>query len=80
MRKEKYLRAPEEIRKELEHKGVPIAEWARRNGLPPRTVYDVLTGRNMGRYGTAHKAAVLLGLKEGEIEDVAMRETAGGRP
>ena len=68
MTRKKQLRTPEEVRRELERKGIPIAVWARANGLPPRPVYDVLAGRNAGRYGVAHKAAVLLGLKEGEIE------------
>ncbi|WP_288231007.1 DNA-binding protein [uncultured Desulfovibrio sp.] len=67
MTRKKQLRTPEEVRRELEHKGIPIAVWARANGLPPRPVYDVLAGRNRGRYGVAHKAAVLLGIKDGEI-------------
>ena len=68
MTRKKQLRTPEEVRRELEHKGIPIAAWARANGLPPRPVYDVLTGRNAGKTGMAHKAAVLLGLKDGEID------------
>lgn len=64
----KKLRTPEEIRRELKRKGMPIAALARANGLPVRPVYDLLTGRNKGQTGMAHKAAVLLGLKEGEIE------------
>ena len=47
---------------------MPIAVLARKYGLSARTVYDVLAGRNRGRYGEAHKAAVILGLKEGEID------------
>ena len=47
---------------------MPIAVLARKYGLSARTVYDVLAGRNRGSYGEAHKAAVILGLKEGEIE------------
>ena len=66
--KKKTLRSPAEVRAELEALGIPIAEWARRNNLAPRRVYDVLTGRNMGRFGEAHRAAVLLGIKEGVVE------------
>lgn len=71
MTRKKQLRTPEEVRRELERKGIPIAAWARANGLPPRPVYDVLTGRNRGKTGMAHRAAVLLGLKEGVIEERA---------
>lgn len=68
MSEKKKLRTPEDIRRELKHKGIPIAALAREYGLSARTVYDVLTGRSRGSYGEAHKAAVVLGLKEGEID------------
>lgn len=64
----KKLRTPEDIRRELKRKGMPIAVLARKYGLSARVVYDVLAGRNRGSYGEAHKVAVILGLKEGEIE------------
>ena len=68
MSEKKKLRTPEDIRRELKRKGMPIAVLARKYGLSARTVYDVLAGSNRGSYGEAHKAAVILGLKEGEIE------------
>ncbi len=68
MTRTKHLRTPDEVRAELARKGVPVAAWARANGLPIRPVYDVLTGRNKGKSGMAHRAAVLLGIKEGEVE------------
>ena len=68
MTRKKKLHTPESIRQELRRKGVSIAALARANGLPVRTVYDLLSGRNKGETGMAHRAAVLLGIKEGEIE------------
>jgi len=61
------IRTPAAVRAEFARKGLSIAEWARENGLSVPRVYDVLLGRNKGVRGDAHKAAVALGLKEGEI-------------
>jgi gp16 family phage-associated protein len=57
------------VRAELDRKGISIAAWARQNNVSIRRVYDVLLGRTTGKYGEAHKAAVLLGMKDGEITD-----------
>lgn len=46
-------------------RGETIQEWAIRHDLPPAIVYAVLAGKLQGKYGVAHKAAVLLGLKKG---------------
>jgi gp16 family phage-associated protein len=43
--------------------GVSITEWAEANGLSVQTVYEVLNGRQAGRRGHGHTAAVALGLK-----------------
>lgn len=64
----KGLKSPGQAREEIESQGISIAEWAHRNGLSPRPVYDVLNGRNRGNFGEAHRAAVLLGLKEDKQE------------
>ena len=63
---QKWLKTPEQARKEIESQGISISAWAHKNGLSPRPVYDVLSGRNKGRFGESHRAAVLLGLKEGK--------------
>lgn len=55
-----------QVREEFARKGTSYAAWARQHGLSPSRVYDVMQGRNKGRFGEAHTAAVLLGLKEGE--------------
>lgn len=41
------------------------------NGLTPSTVYAVLNGQKKCLRGESHKAAVLLGMKEGEASAVA---------
>lgn len=58
------LAAVQEIKRQFEARGVNVAEWARERGLEPQHVYDVLNGRAVGRRGSAHEIAVLLGLKE----------------
>lgn len=57
-----------EVRMDLERRGLTIRQWSRQNGLSDRIVREVLRGRFQGKYGAAHKAAVLLGLKDGVIE------------
>ena len=52
----------------LTREGLSIAEWAKRNKIGAGSVYAVLSGRSSGRFGVAHKAAVLLGMKAGTIE------------
>lgn len=64
---EQKLRTPEQARAELQRKGVSVASWARGNNVSPSVVYGVLCGRLLGTFGAAHRAAVLLGLKDGEI-------------
>ena len=62
------IRTAEEIKRELERQGRSIADLARSNALRPSVVYDLLGGRIRGTRGESHRAAVLLGLKEGTIE------------
>lgn len=57
----------EQARAALDNAGTSIAQFARQHELPSQTVYQVLAGRKAGRYGNAHKAAVLLGMKRGVI-------------
>lgn len=44
-----------------------ISEWARKNGFHQQVVRDLLNGKLKGHRGVAHNAAVLLGIKEGEV-------------
>jgi len=62
-----HLKTPEQVRAELVRNGVPIARWARENQIPRGIAYAVLSGRSCGSYGAAHRASVLLRLKDGVI-------------
>lgn len=61
------LRTPDEARAELKRKGISISQWAVANGFSVNMVFEVLGGRKQGVRGQAHKIAVKLGLKEGEV-------------
>ena len=61
------LRTPDEVRAELERKGVSIAAWATANGFNPNLVHEILSGRRNPTYGQSHNIAVKLGLKAGVI-------------
>lgn len=58
----------EQARAELDRRGISIAEFSRINELNKNLVSDLLNGRKKGRRGEAHRAAVLLGIKDGVIE------------
>lgn len=64
---EKRAASPEEVRAKFKHTGISIASWAASNGFSTCLIFDLLAGRKKGLRGQAHRAAVLLGLKQGEI-------------
>ena len=51
-------------RRRLSDAGVSQKEFAELIGVPCQAVKDLLAGRSAGQYGTAHRAAVGLGLKK----------------
>ncbi|MEW5508183.1 DNA-binding protein [Pseudomonas antarctica] len=57
----------EQARATLDRKGMSIAEFCRIHDLNKNLVSDLLNGRRKGRRGEAHRAAVLLGIKDGVI-------------
>ncbi|WP_268799050.1 DNA-binding protein [Pseudomonas huanghezhanensis] len=59
----------EQARASLDRKGTSIAQFSRDHGLNKNLVSDILNGRKKGRRGEAHRAAVLLGIKDGEIAE-----------
>ena len=61
-------RTIEEVSADFTRRGLSVADWARRHGVSPKAVYDIMQGRRMGKRGEAHRAAVLLGIKDGEID------------
>ena len=58
------------IRAQFQRAGISVSEWARVNGFDRMTVVDVLRGQRQGLRGEAHRVAVALGLKEGDVIDV----------
>lgn len=65
-----------EVKEDMRRRGETAAAWSRENGVSTDTVRGVLCGRIKGRNGEAHKVAVLLGIKEGEIVEETPREHA----
>jgi len=59
------IRTPQEARSWLQRHGVSVTEWSRVNGLDPRVVFALLSGRTRGLRGEAYRAAVTLGLRPG---------------
>lgn len=55
------------VRAEMQAAGISVAEWARANGFERATVVDVLRGARLGHRGEAHRVAVALGLKSGQV-------------
>lgn len=62
-----YDQARHQARNELDRRGQSVQEFAKQHRLNPSTVYAVLNGQSQGRRGEAHRAAVLLGIKDGVI-------------
>lgn len=58
----------EEVRAELKRRGLSAPQMAAAIEVSPRILYAVLYGRHKGLRGQAHRAAVLLGLKDGVVE------------
>lgn len=57
----------EQARTQLDREGTSIAEFSRAHGLNKNLVSDLLNGRKKGKRGEAHRAAVLLGIKDGVV-------------
>lgn len=64
---QKQLKTREEVLEDFARKGISIAKWAKDHGLHPAVVHGVLKNKRQARIGQSHKAAVMLGIKEGEI-------------
>lgn len=64
-----HLKTPEQVRTDFERRGVNVTQWAREHGVTRQAVFDAMKGKTKGKRGNAHKAAVLLGIKDGVIEN-----------
>lgn len=57
-----------EVKADFERQGLSISSWAMANKIRPGTVYQLLSDSRMkAKRGDAHRAAVLLGMKEGVV-------------
>lgn len=67
------LKTPAEARAMFERKGLSIQAWARQHHLPIGVVYGILNGSPQRRClrGASHRAAVLLGIKDGDLPEAA---------
>ena len=59
-----------EVKEEFRRKGITVTAWARLNGFGVASVHRVMSGKSKCYRGKAHKIAVMLGLKDGEIAEV----------
>ncbi|MGB7649320.1 DNA-binding protein [Pseudomonas sp. WS 5532] len=59
--------ARQDARDRLSRLGISAKDWAERHEFNPSTVYAVLNGQKKCLRGEAHRAAVLLGIKDGEL-------------
>jgi gp16 family phage-associated protein len=63
----KQLKTIDQVRLEFNYRGETVSGWARKNGFNHESVKKVLQGKSKCIYGEAHKIAVMLGIKDGEI-------------
>ncbi|EJD6089073.1 DNA-binding protein [Acinetobacter baumannii] len=56
------MRTSQEVRSELQKRGLSIADWARQNGFTPELVHQVLNSNKIPVRGKSHQIAVKLGL------------------
>lgn len=61
----------QQVRDDWRRRGLTTSAWARQHGYSPQQVRDVLRGRAKGNFGASHEIKVLLGLKDGIIDDSA---------
>lgn len=65
------LKTPTEVRAEFRRKGLSVRAWALRNSINPQLAYAILGGKRSCLRGDSHRAAVLLGIKDGELPEAA---------
>ncbi|WP_434147963.1 DNA-binding protein [Methylocaldum gracile subsp. desertum] len=63
------VKTPKEVKEEFIRKGLSVSEWAKAHGFNRGLVHAVLRGERSCLRGDSHKIAVLLGIKDGVIED-----------
>lgn len=69
MEPKRQLKTPAQARAEFRRVGKSMAAWAREHGVHKETLYQVLRGNRKCERGDVHKVAVLLGIKDGVIDE-----------
>lgn len=79
MNKYSALKTVEQVKDEFADAGITVSEWARTNGFHRMVVVGLLRNAHQGLRGESHRCAVALGLKHGEVVDVAKFKPAPPR-
>lgn len=66
--KGRKVKSLKEVREEFRRSGLTVRAWSLKNRVSAALVYEVFRGRACHR-GESHKIAVLLGVKDGVIEE-----------
>lgn len=61
------LRTGEQVKAAMLEAGISTKDFARHYNLNPDIVYQVISGKKVGKFGQSHIAAVLLGMKHGFV-------------
>lgn len=64
----KKLKTIDEVKRDFERRGISAANWARAHDIRPGVIYEIFSNRSACKRGEAHRAAVLLGIKDGVVE------------
>jgi gp16 family phage-associated protein len=65
----KRVMTRKEAREAISRQGKSLTQWAEERGMTLSTVRDVLRKERPCHFGLSHKAAVLLGIKDGVIDE-----------
>lgn len=71
-----FPQSPESAQAWLRARGVTVASIARAHGIDRAVLVDLLRNRAKGNYGTAHRAAIVLGLKPEPDQDLGQLPAA----
>jgi gp16 family phage-associated protein len=66
MKTQKVL-TPQEVRNDFTRCGISVSAWAKKHGFNRNLANAVVRGDCKCLYGDAHKIAVMLSMKQGEI-------------
>lgn len=64
------MKTPDQVKADFRKAGITINEWSKKHGFKPQAVSLVIGGKVKCYYGNAHKIAVLLGLKDGNVTGI----------